>query len=245
MTIIAGFDIESTGLDKVKDRPIEIAISLYSTRLKRSVEAEAILIQSDGVPVTDEITEITGITQSAVNKFGYEPLDAFDRFIDFTARAEALATFNGNRFDLPMMREMAKRVGRTFPEMLHIDLSTDLPMRSQELITMCAKKGFLYPAHEALGDVGGMLRLMSMFDFDVVLTRAKSPLIVIQSRQGRNENDKAKKHKFRWSGERLTYEKVWFKIIKECDLQDLIKAVNNDFGLEVRSDLTPDMLEDQ
>lgn len=239
--IIAGFDIESTGLDRTNDRPIEIAISLYSTRMNRSVDSEAILIQADGVPVTDEITEITGITQGAVDKFGYEPLDAFDRFLDFAKQAEALATFNGNRFDLPMMREMAKRVGRTFPEMLHIDLSTDLPMRSQELITMCAKKGFLYPAHEALGDVGGMLRLMSMFDFEVVLARAKSPMIVVQSHQKRNENNKAKKHKFRW----YLDEKIWWKAIKECDLQDLVAKVNNEFSLEVRSDLTPDMLEDE
>lgn len=239
--IVAGFDIESTGLDKVKDRPIEIAVSLYSTRLNRSVEAEAVLIQADGVPVTDEITEITGITQGAVDKFGYDPVDAFDRFLDFAKQADALATFNGNRFDLPMMREMAKRVGRTFPEMLHIDLSTDLPMRSQELITMCAKKGFLYPAHEALGDVGGMLRLMSMFDFDVVLTRAKSPLIIVQSLQRRNENDLVKKHKFRWQ----PTDKLWWKAIKECDLQELITAIGGDFGLDVRKDLTLEMLDNQ
>lgn len=237
--ILAGFDVESTGLDKVNDRPIEIAVSLYSTKMNRAMESEAILIQADGVPVTEEITEITGITQASVDKFGYEPLDAFDRFLSFAEQAEGYATFNGNRFDLPMMRAMAKRVGRVFPEKLHVDISTDIPMRSQELITMCAKKGFLYPAHEALGDVGGMLRLMSMFDFQTVLTRAQSPTIIVQSKQGRNENQKAKKQKFRWNPD----EKIWWKAIKEVDLGDLVKAVNNEFSLQVRSDFTLEQLD--
>ena len=237
--IIIGFDLESTGLDLVKDRPIEMAAMLWSTKMNRSVDSEAVLVQADGVPVSAEITEITGITQAAVDKFGYEPSDAFEILTSFIDQAEAVATFNGRRFDIPMSKEWASRVKSTFPEKLHIDLSTDLPMRSQELITMCAKKGFLYPAHEALGDVGGMLKLMSMFPFDIVLQRAKSPMIVVQSKQSFNENNKVKKHKFRWNPDL----KIWWKAIKEMDLDELVKAVNNEFGLQVRSDLTPDMLE--
>jgi DNA polymerase III alpha subunit (gram-positive type) len=237
--IITGFDLESTGLDIVKDRPIEVAVMLWSTRMNRAVDSQAVLIQADGVPVTEEITEITGITQAAVDKFGYEPASAFEVLASFISQADAIATFNGNRFDIPMSKEWAKRVQQQFPEKLHIDLSTDLPMRSQELITMCAKKGFLYPAHEALGDVGGMMKLMSMFPFEVVLQRAQSPMIVVQSKQGRNENNKAKRHKFRWNPDL----KIWWKAIKEMDFGDLVKAVNNEFGLQVRSDFTPEMLE--
>lgn len=237
--IILGFDLESTGLDLVKDRPIEMAAMLWSTKMNRSVDSEAVLVQADGVPVSAEITEITGITQAAVDKFGYEPSDAFEILTSFIGQAEAVATFNGHRFDIPMSKEWASRVKSAFPEKLHIDLSTDLPMRSQELITMCAKKGFLYPAHEALGDVGGMLKLMSMFPFDVVLQRAKSPTIVVQSKQAHNENKKAKKHKFRWNPD----ERIWWKAIKECDLDDLVKAVNNEFSLQIRSDFTPEMLD--
>lgn len=237
--IILGFDLESTGLDFAKDRPIEVAAMLWSTKMNRAVDSQAILVQADGVPVSAEITEITGITQAAVDKFGYPPDGAFTMLKSFIDQAEAIATFNGRRFDIPMSKEWAARVKDTFPEKLHIDLSTDLPMRSQELITMCAKKGFLYPAHEALGDVGGMLKLMSMFPFEVVLQRAQSPMIVVQSKQGRNENNKAKRHKFRWNPD----EKIWWKAIKEMDLNDLAKAVNNEFGLQVRSDFTPEMLE--
>jgi DNA polymerase III alpha subunit (gram-positive type) len=236
--IVAGLDIESTGLDKVKDRPIEVGVALWTTKYHRSLDTRAILVQSDGVPVTAEITEITGITQSMVDNFGYTPEEAFDESLYFVDRADAIVAFNGKRFDMPMCQQWAKRLQKQFPEKFVIDPYTDLPMRGQELITMCAKMGIYYDPHEAGADVGAMLRLMAKFPFEVVLERAKSPTVVIQSLQGRNENDKAKKHKFRWNPER----KIWWKAVKEIDLQELAKHVNNEFGLQ-QLDLSPDDME--
>jgi DNA polymerase-3 subunit epsilon len=236
--IVAGLDIESTGLDKVKDRPIEVGVALWTTKYHRSLDTRAILVQSDGVPVTAEITEITGITQSMVDNFGYTPEEALDETLYFVDRADAIVAFNGKRFDMPMCQQWAKRLQKQFPEKFVIDPYTDLPMRGQELITMCAKMGIYYDPHEAGADVGAMLRLMAKFPFEVVLERAKSPTVVIQSLQGRNENDKAKKHKFRWNPER----KIWWKAVKEIDLQELAKHVNNEFGLQ-QLDLSPDDME--
>jgi DNA polymerase-3 subunit epsilon len=237
--IVAGFDLEATGLDKVKDRPIEMGASLWTTKFNRSLDTRALLVKSDGVPITEEITEITGITQSMVDNFGYEPEEAYDEMVYFLDRAEALVAFNGKRFDVPMSQQWAKRLGKQFPDKLLIDPFTDLPMRGQELITMCAKMGIYYDPHEAGADVGAMLRLMGKFDFNIVLTRAKSPVIVVRSLQGRNENDKVKKHKFRWNPDR----KIWWKAIKEMDLKDLATAVNGEFRIEVL-DLQPEDLED-
>jgi DNA polymerase-3 subunit epsilon len=237
--IVAGLDIEATGLDKVKDRPIEIGVALWTTKYNRSLDTRALLVHSDGVPVTEEITGITGITQSMVDNFGYEPAEAFDEGLYFVDRAEAIVAFNGRRFDIPMMGQWAKRVQKQFPDKLIIDPYEDLPMRGQELITMCAKMGIYYDPHEAGADVGAMLRLMGKFDFNVVLTRAKSPVVVVQSKQGRHENEKAKKHKFRWNPD----EKIWWKAVKEIDLNTLVAAVNNEFGLSVRDDLTPEQLD--
>src|SRR4029077_8510330 len=227
------------GLDKVKDRPIEAAVALWTTKYNRGLDARAFLVQSDGVPVSEEITEITGINQSMVDHFGYTPEEGFDEATYFVERAEAVVTHNGKRFDVPMMDQWGKRVKKLFPEKLVIDTFTDLPMRGQELITMCAKMGIYYDPHEAGADVNAMLRLMSKFPFDVVLLRAKSPTVVVQSLQHRSENAKAKKHKFRWNPER----KIWWKAVKEVDLNDLAGAINNEFGLQV-IDLHPEDLED-
>jgi DNA polymerase III alpha subunit (gram-positive type) len=237
--IVVGLDIESTGLDKVKDRPIEIGVALWTTKYNRSLDTRSLLIQSDGVVVSPEITEITGITQSMCDNFGYTPEEAYDETQYFVDRAEAIVAFNGKRFDVPMMNNWAKRLQKQFPDKFIIDPYTDLSMRGQELITMCAKMGIYYDPHEAGADVGAMLRLMGKFSFDLVLQRAKSPTVVVQSMQHRSENDKAKKHKFRWNPDR----KIWWKAVKEIDLNDLAGAVNNEFGLQVL-DLQPEDLED-
>src|SRR6266403_447454 len=237
--IVVGLDIESTGLDKVKDRPIEVGVALWTTKFNRSLDTRSLLVQSDGVVVSPEITEITGITQSMCDNFGYTPEEAFDEAQYFVDRAEAVVAFNGKRFDVPMMNNWAKRLQKQFPDKFVIDPYTDLPMRGQELITMCAKMGIYYDPHEAGADVGAMLRLMSKFPFDVVLTRAKSPTVVVQSLQDRNNNNAAKRHKFRWNPDR----KIWWKAVKELDLNDLSGAVNNEFGLRVL-DLQPEDLED-
>src|SRR6266849_2360800 len=195
--IVVGLDLESTGLDKVKDRPIEVGVALWTTKFNRSLDTRAFLVQSDGVLVTEEITSITGITQQMCDKFGYTPEEAFDETTYFVDRAEAIVAFNGKRFDMPMCQALASRLKKQFPEKFVIDPYTDLPMRGQELITMCAKMGIYYDPHEAGADVGAMLRLMSKFPFEVVLERAKSPTVVVQSQQDYNNNKAAKKHKFR------------------------------------------------
>jgi DNA polymerase-3 subunit epsilon len=245
--IVLGLDIESTGLDKVKDRPIELGLSLYTTNFNRSLEAKAILIQSDGVPVTNEITEITGITQGMVDKYGWDPKDAFEEAVFFTGRAQAVVAFNGRRFDIPMMHAWGKRVGHIFPEKTIIDPYEDMPatlagptpgMRPQELITMCAKEGIYYDPHEAGADVGATLRLMAKRNFEHVLQRAQSPVVVIQSHQSRNENAKVKKHKFRWNSER----KIWWKAVKQIDLDGLWKAINNEFAIS-ETDYTVEQLD--
>lgn len=237
--ILVGLDIESTGLDKAKDRPIEVGVALWTTKYNRCLDTRSLLVQSDGVIVSPEITEITGITQSMCDNFGYTPEEAFDETQYFVDRAEAIVAFNGKRFDVPMMHNWAKRVQKLFPDKFVIDPFTDLPMRGQELITMCAKMGVYYDPHEASADVGAMLRLMAKFPFDVVLERAKSPTVVVQSLQHRSENDKVKKHKFRWNPIR----KLWWKAVKLMDLDNLVKEVNNEFGLQ-QLDLTPEDLED-
>ena len=161
--IAVGLDIEATGLDKVKDRPIELALTRYTTKFNRGLESRACILQSDGVPVTPEITEITGINQEMCDKQGLDPKLGFEIGMDFLDRSQAIVAFNGRRFDVPMMHQWAKRLGTAFPDKFIIDPYEDLPatndrpspgMRPQELITMCAKEGIYYDPHEAGADVG-------------------------------------------------------------------------------------------
>jgi DNA polymerase-3 subunit epsilon len=248
--IVVGLDIESTGLDKVKDRPIEVGMTLWTTNFNRGLENRSILVQSDNVKVTSEITEITGINQGMVDRFGLSPGEAYEEVEYFVERAEAIVAFNGRRFDIPMFRNWAKRVGKVWPEKFVIDPYEDMPathagptpgMRPQELITMCAKNGIYYDAHAASADVEAMLRLMSKFPFETVLERAKSPVVVIQSQQDRSQNDRVKKHRFRWH----PTLRIWWKAVKQVDLDALAKGVNNEFPMRERLDLTVEDLENE
>jgi len=236
--IVVGLDLETTGLNKVADRPIEACVTLWTTNFHRSLDSRSLLIQSDGVKIPAEVTEKTGITQSMVDKFGYTPSEAYEEVVNWVERSEAIVAFNGRRFDLPICKNWASRLGFKFPERPIIDPFADLPMQGQELITMCAKKGMFYSAHEAGADVSAMLALMSKFDFPLLWERSQSPVLVIRSMQGRNENEKVKKHKFRWNPDR----KIWWKAVKEIDLDTLAKQVNNEFALE-QLDLKPEDME--
>jgi DNA polymerase III subunit epsilon len=237
--IVVGLDLETTGLHKVNDRPIEACVVLWTTNFSRSLDSRALLIQSDGVKIPEEVTEKTNITQAMVDKFGYPPDEAYEEVAHFVNKAEAIVAFNGDRFDIPMCRNWASRLKQQFPEKPLINPFVDSPgMQPQELITMCAKQGIYYNAHEAGADVGAMLQLMSKFDFPTVWARSQSPVLVIRSKQGRNENDKVKKHKFRWNPDR----KIWWKAVKQIDLDQLVKQVNNEFAME-QLDLNPEDME--
>ncbi len=180
-------------------------------------------MQSDGVAVPAEVTEKTGITQAAIDRFGYEPGDALDSVIEFAEQADAIVTHNGKRFDIPVTLNAAKRLNRTFPEKLVVDTMFDIPgIEGEQLITMCAKHGFVSQnQHSALNDAINVIQLMSFHNFDAIVERAKSPLVVILSHQDRMNNADAKKFKFRWNPDR----KIWWKAVKETDVNVLANQV--------------------
>jgi DNA polymerase III epsilon subunit-like protein len=226
--ILLAFDLETTGLDFVKDRPIEVGAILYSTTQKKCLESQGFLVQTD-VPISLEITKLTGITQSAVNKFGYSSGDALNTVYDLMLEADAVVGHNVVRFDKRMLqnwcqREMLKGVDR-----LWIDTYTDLPdTEVGKLTLMAANAGFLnlFP-HSALSDCQTVLKLVEKYDLEKVIERAKSPMVVVQAHQARGDNELAKKAKFRW----YPYKKLWWKFCKEMDLESLAESVQFDISV--------------
>jgi DNA polymerase III alpha subunit (gram-positive type) len=240
--ILASFDVETTGLNLNEDRIIEIGLVLYSTGRNKILESTGILVQSDNISVSDEITGLTGITQDAVDKFGYTQWDGVEAFNDYAAEADAVVGHNITWFDLPIIRNTAKREGLDLvPIKLVIDTMTDLPnTKGEQLITMCAKQGWVNPhQHSAEDDAKAVIKLMSEYDIDEVAQRAMSPLVVIRSHQDMSNNSKASKLGFRWKPH---LNKRWLKAIKECDLeQEKQKAP---FSITLEKDVLPEYLRD-
>jgi DNA polymerase III epsilon subunit-like protein len=205
-------------LDSEKDHIVEVGAILYSTGMKRQLEAASWLVKTPNT-ITEEITGITGLTNAAVAKFGYASEDALDSLLWMAERADYWIGQNVIRFDKRFLEAWCKRHGKELKEKLWIDTRTDLPnTESKHLGYMAADKGFLnlFP-HSALADCQTVLKLTEFYNFDEILERAKQQSVVVRSHQKFEDNELAKKLKFRW----VSTLKVWAKDCKEGDITDL------------------------
>lgn len=226
--ILLALDFESTGLSFEKDRVIEVGAILYSTGQQRVLESQGFLVQSD-VPVTTEITKITGITQQALDKYGYDQAESFQTVLSLVEQADAIIGHNVVRFDKRMLQAWGHRNLAEIPDKLWIDTYSDLPNTEiGKLTLMAANAGFLnlFP-HAALTDCFTVLKLLEKYDITKVVERAQSPTIVVQAHQARHQNELAKKAKFRWFPEK----KIWWKFCKEMDLEEFVKSLNFDVSV--------------
>lgn len=103
------FDLETTGLDLVKDRIIQIS---YIKVCPDGTEIRKNIFINPGITIPQEITELTGITNDDVKeqpKFKELASTLAEEFkgCDF-------AGFNSNHFDIPMLAEEFLRAGIDF-----------------------------------------------------------------------------------------------------------------------------------
>lgn len=103
------FDLETTGLDLVNDRIIQIS---YIKVMPSGEEDHQNIFVNPGKPIPDFVQQLTGITDDTVKNaptFKQMAKDLADKFTgcDF-------AGFNSNRFDIPMLAEEFLRAGIDF-----------------------------------------------------------------------------------------------------------------------------------
>lgn len=224
--ILCSFDFETTGLDKNKDRIIEGGYSLYTTTYQRILSSESFLVDNENVPISPDAAEKTGITQTMLDRFGFDQEAVVDKFCEYAKDADAVIGHNSNWFDFPFLQNTANRLDYDpLPVKLSIDTMTDIPgVKGEKLVTMCANHGFLNPfPHSALADAQSVLKLISFYDIDKIVERAKSPMVVVLSHQDRGNaaNKAARKAGFRWHGD----FKIWWQAVKEMDIEQLAARV--------------------
>jgi len=239
--ILCSLDFETTGLSAEKDRVIEIGAILYSSGQKRCLDSFGRFVKSD-VPISAETTNLTGIHQNSLDRFGWPEEDSFEILRDMIGQSDAVIGHNIIRFDMPMLRGWARRLGKEkeIPDVLLIDTMTDLPgVEGNKLSYLAADHKILnYFPHSALADCQTVLTVLEAHDFEKVVERAKTPSLVLVAHTQYSENHLVKAAKFRWCPPR----KQWWKSVKECDVEKLMDSVQ--FRVTIEKDLSPEDMEE-
>jgi DNA polymerase-3 subunit epsilon len=220
-------DLETTGLDFNKDRVIEIGVVLFSTNQRKCIENFGQLVKSD-VPVSSEITKITSIHQTAVDRFGYDQDEVFEVLTYLMDSCDAVIGHNVIGFDKKMAESWARRNKQTLPDKLYIDTMIDIKgHEGKKLSYLAADHGILnYFPHSAMADAQTVLLVADKYNPADLVTRAKMPTVIIQSHAPRSQNEQVKKAKFRWNPD----YKMWWKAVKETDVDELERSVSFSIG---------------
>jgi DNA polymerase-3 subunit epsilon len=151
---IVFFDIESTGLNVIRDRIVQLAMIKYSAKGKAPEERSYLI--NPGIPIGEEAMAIHGITPKDVARkplFGQLAQEIFD----FIGNAD-LAGYNSNRFDVPLLMEEFARVEMEFSidkrrliDVQRIFYKMEPRTLSAALRYYCQKE--MENAHDALADV--------------------------------------------------------------------------------------------
>ena len=148
------FDIESTGLNVIRDRIIQIAIVKHFAN--GDAPAELVLLINPGIPISEEAMAVHGITpKHLANKPVFQQVA--DKILNFIGNAD-LAGYNSNRFDVPILMEEFARVGIEWDMSNRRTIDVQRIFYKMEPRTLQAALRFycqkeMVNAHDALADV--------------------------------------------------------------------------------------------
>lgn len=147
-------DLETTGLNIMRDRIVQIALLKYSKNGEEATELEMLI--NPGIPISEEAMKVHGITPSDLkNKPTFAQIG--QKIYDFIGNAD-LAGYNSNRFDIPMLIEEFARIGLDFDISHRKLVDVQRLFYKMEPRTLSAAYKFylnkeMTDAHDAMADV--------------------------------------------------------------------------------------------
>ncbi|HMQ85756.1 MAG TPA: 3'-5' exonuclease [Saprospiraceae bacterium] len=147
-------DIESTGLNVVRDRIMQIALIKYFKNGKAPEEMSMLI--NPGIPMSLEAYQVHGIhPKDVANKPTFQQVA--QKLYDFIGNAD-LAGYNSDRFDIPLLMEEFARVGLEFDISRRRTIDVQRIFYKMEPRTLKAALKFycdqdMEDAHDALADV--------------------------------------------------------------------------------------------
>ena len=155
------FDLETTGLNVVRDRIIQIALIKYPQNGSEPEEMDMLI--NPGIPISPESIAITGITPDMLkNKPTFQQVA--DQIYQFIGNAD-LSGYNSDRFDIPILIEEFYRAGLDFDISGRKLIDVQKIFYKMEPRTLKAAYKFycntdLENAHNALADVRATVEIL-------------------------------------------------------------------------------------
>jgi len=231
--IICGKDYETTGLDPIIDRVVEVGFALWDTVARAPVFAAGFFVRPDGTITPErwaEAERVHGISMDTAIRYGFEPGDCLGKMLRYMEMADCVCAHNGNAFDKFFFDNWCVRAGVEPPEKLWIDTRIDLGIISNRLTYIAADHGFINPfPHRALTDVLTMLKVLDAYDVEAVVARARIPNVCLQALVSFDNREKAKAIGYQWRGK----FKRWLKLVK-LDMVEIETKAAADAGFKVQ-----------
>lgn len=229
--LIAGIDIESSGLDLFKCHIVELAVVIVKANTTRPLYAGSYLLYDGPAmghePMPPEVTAVNGITNEHLLNYGAPLQKGLQAALDTLKQfgVEYLVAHNAQGFDRPIL----ERHHEGFKAFRWVDSQADIdwPDQSRRLIHLAAERGFLNPfPHVAISDALTMLRLLAEHDFETVAARAEVPWVKVRAMVDYDNREKAKARRYQFD----PIAKHWYRMLK----QDKIEQEKAEAPFEVR-----------
>ena len=233
--LILGVDLEgvnqnlSQGINLDVDRVTEVGALLWDWEQAQPVSFHSHLIdESDRPDITEELVELTGITDSMLFNHGHKGegiVKILEHLLEDFDRADYILAHNGRGYDYPMLKALYQRHGKQLPSKVWIDSSSDIEyprkMKQRSLMALEHYHGFVNPfPHRAVTDVMSMLKIASQYNLERMIELAGSPIVeLVAEFSPPNWNDaeqvakfnviknKVARSGFRWNPQRKTWSR--------------------------------------
>ncbi|WP_293397629.1 3'-5' exonuclease [Phenylobacterium sp. RIFCSPHIGHO2_01_FULL_69_31] len=217
-------DVETTGLDPVRDEIIELTMTPFTyTAAGRvlAVGASFQALREPSRPIPSEITALTGIDDAMVAGHTIDPAEV----VSFAAPAALVVAHNAG-FD----RKFLERYADVFTtkawacSMSQVDWASE-GYEGTKLAYLTAGAGFFYDGHRAMHDCLAAVALLAhthpksgRTGLSLMLDQARRPTWRIWAENSPFElKDRLKARGYRWNSEGIGGPRAWYVDVAEAD----------------------------
>jgi DNA polymerase-3 subunit epsilon len=210
---VAILDVETTGLDPLRDRVIEVAVTLFDVKHAQPMKSFASLIRG---PAANDAYAINRIPAEMLPE-AQEPEQVWNAVRWLIEPAQVVIAHN-SEFD----RKFTPDLGKPWI-CSENDISWPGRARGGTLVSLALSLGLgVTSAHRAAADVDTLARILTRFaemghDLEPVLLHAMRPKVLCHALVSRAQNDTVKSFGFRWNPE----QKVWWRNMPLEDAETL------------------------